>query len=360
MSGVPPIPQRSDSLQSAGDGGAAVSSANQEAVDDAELQPDLSSSQSDLALVEFEEPDFYRETLKRLQTFADSDQLCDVEIRCGSKSMKCHRVILASVSGYFRAMFMGEMLESRQSEINIQDIDENVMENIIRYAYNGKITIHIENVQSILYAASILQIESVSNACSDFMKDHLHPDNCVEVLAFAKLHNQEQLIKYTEDFFVENFVDVSQRPNFVTVSPDIMETLLSSDYLNLDNEIEVYEAVMRWIEDDRENKKNYLPSLISKIKLPLIETHYLMEKVAVNEMIRSSHDCRDLLEEAHYYHMYLGNLTTELRITERTRPRKSYAGKQTIRIYHKCEGTIENSVTRIAVWHHEACRAELG
>ena len=33
---------------------------------------------------------------------------------------------------------------------------------------------------------------------------------------------------------------------------------------------------------------------------------------------------------------------------------KAYAGH--IRIYHECEGRIEKSVTRIAVWHHEACR----
>ena len=27
-----------------------------------------------------------------------------------------------------------------------------------------------------------------------------------------------------------------------------------------------------------------------------------------------------------------------------------------IRIYHECEGRIENAVPRITVWHHEACR----
>ena len=26
-----------------------------------------------------------------------------------------------------------------------------------------------------------------------------------------------------------------------------------------------------------------------------------------------------------------------------------------IRIYHECEGMLEKSVTRIAVWHHNAC-----
>ena len=29
---------------------------------------------------------------------------------------------------------------------------------------------------------------------------------------------------------------------------------------------------------------------------------------------------------------------------------------QNIRIYHECEGRIEKSVPRIAVWHHKACR----
>ena len=26
-----------------------------------------------------------------------------------------------------------------------------------------------------------------------------------------------------------------------------------------------------------------------------------------------------------------------------------------IRVYHECEGRIENPVLRVAVWHHEAC-----
>ena len=324
MSGVPPIPQRSDSLQ--GTGSDLLMSLDNEEIIDVESQPDLSSSHSDLTTVEYVEPNFYQSTLSTLQTFANNDQLCDVEIKCGSKSLKCHRIILASVSGYFRAMFMGEMVESRQPVVNIQDIDENVMESIVRYAYTGKIMIDIENVQNILYAASVLLIENVANACSDFMKDHLHPDNCVEVHTFAMLHNQEQLIKYTQDFFVANFVAVSERPNFVTVSPDVMQTLIGSDYLNVANEIEVYEALMKWVESDRDNRKSYLPSLMAKIKLPLIETHYLMGKIATNELIKSSHDCRDLLDEAQYYHMYLGNLTPEVKLTVRTRPRKSYAG----------------------------------
>ena len=34
----------------------------------------------------------------------------------------------------------------------------------------------------------------------------------------------------------------------------------------------------------------------------------------------------------------------------------SILGGTDIRIYHGCEGGIEESVPRITVWHHEACR----
>ena len=30
--------------------------------------------------------------------------------------------------------------------------------------------------------------------------------------------------------------------------------------------------------------------------------------------------------------------------------------EDSIRIHHECEGWVEKSVPRIAVWHHEACR----
>ena len=31
-------------------------------------------------------------------------------------------------------------------------------------------------------------------------------------------------------------------------------------------------------------------------------------------------------------------------------------GGYNIRIYHECEGSIDKSVTRITIWHPEACR----
>ncbi|XP_060584738.1 kelch-like protein 8 isoform X1 [Ruditapes philippinarum] len=325
MSGTPPIPERVDSLQIDQLPSLPTSPPVTESDNNADSQGEDSLS-IEASIVDYETPNFFRDTYKTLNNFRDKGELCDVEIQCGQRSFKCHRILLASISGYFRAMFMGKMAESKQNVIKIQDIDENILENMIKYAYSGKVTITVDNVQGVLYVASILQIENVAHACSEFMKEHLHPDNCVQVHGFAMQHNREQLIRYTQEFITDNFNEVSKTPEFMTMSADVIDGIVSSSTLNVSREEEVFEAVMQWINHDKENRKQHLPRLLGKVKLPLISTHYLMNNVATNELVRSNLDCRDFLDEAKYYQMYIGNLLTDMTLSDRTRPRKSYAG----------------------------------
>ena len=129
----------------------------------------------------FEAKTHWKDSFKILYQMYENKELCDVEIVAGSKAFKCHRIVLACSSLYFRAMFMSEMAESRQDLITIQDIDEDAMQMLVEFAYTSKIKITTENVQPLLFAASILQVENVAEACASFMKSHLHPSNCIEV-----------------------------------------------------------------------------------------------------------------------------------------------------------------------------------
>ena len=55
-------------------------------------------------------------------------------------------------------MFTSEMAESFQSSVTINDIDETALQELIDFAYTSKIKLNVENVQSLLYASSILQV----------------------------------------------------------------------------------------------------------------------------------------------------------------------------------------------------------
>ena len=54
---------------------------------------------------------------------------------------------------------------------------------------------------------------------------------------------------------------------------------------------------------DPEERAVHLPALLVRVRLPLLTPQFLADRVATEELIRSSHKCRDLLDEARDYHL---------------------------------------------------------
>ncbi|GLD61791.1 kelch-like protein 20, partial [Lates japonicus] len=79
-----------------------------------------------------------RQTLEVINLLRKHRELCDVVLVVGAKKIYAHRVILSACSPYFRAMFTGELAESRQTEVVIRDIDERAMELLIDFAYTSQ------------------------------------------------------------------------------------------------------------------------------------------------------------------------------------------------------------------------------
>lgn len=275
---------------------------------------------------QFEAKSLMKDSFNMLHELYQNQELCDVEIKVGQKSFKCHRVVLVCASLYFRAMFKSEMAESHQDVVSIQDIDEDAMEKLIEFAYTAKIRITTDTVHPLLFAAAILQIDSVAEACATFMKSHLHPTNCIEVRNFAELHNRVELMRMTDQYILDQFNDVCCADDFLKISVKMLETYLASDHLNVDEESQAYEAVMKWIKHDVENRREHLTQLMACVRLPLLSMSYLMETVEKEELVRRNLECRDFLDEAKYYQMSQVSLVPDVNNSKRTRPRDSYAG----------------------------------
>ena len=58
------------------------------------------------------------------------------------------------------------------------------------------------------------------------------------------------------------------------------------------NLLEVFEAVMRWVKKDPDVRKKDLPKLLATVRMPLLTPQYLTDRVSVEELIRTSHECR--------------------------------------------------------------------
>lgn len=77
-----------------------------------------------------------------------------------------HRVLLAAVSPYFRAMFTSPLVESRLTEIRLEEVTPAVMDTVIQFIYTGEAGLSLDTAEDLFVAASRLQVMPLQDLCS--------------------------------------------------------------------------------------------------------------------------------------------------------------------------------------------------
>ncbi|NXE77341.1 KLH17 protein, partial [Cochlearius cochlearius] len=288
--------------------------------------------------------------------------LCDIVLHVGTKEIKAHKVVLASCSPYFHAMFTSkyisvapdEMSESRQTHVTLHDIDPQALEQLVQYAYTAEIVVGEGNVQTLLPAASLLQLNGVRDACCKFLLSQLDPSNCLGIRGFADTHSCSDLLKSAHKYVLQHFVEVSKTEEFMLLPLKQVLDLISSDSLNVPSEEEVYRAVLSWVKHDVDSRRQHVPRLMKCVRLPLLSRDFLMSNVDTELLVRHHSECKDLLIEALKYHLMpeqRGVLSNS-----RTRPRRcegastvlfAVGGGSLFAIHGDCEAYD----TRTDRWH---------
>ena len=270
--------------------------------------------------------------LNGLDGLRQSRTFCDVTLCVGDNEFACHKIVLASFSPYFNAMFSGELAESRQEKVAINGIDAAMLELLVNYAYTSMVLITKVNVQSLLSAANLLEVLPVRDACCHFMQGNMDETNCLGIHCFAEAHACVNLQEKAKTFTLDFFDDVWPQEEFLSLPQSKLIEFVSSDDLCVDNEEVVFNAVMRWLRHDEAAHGVDLHKVLEHVRLPLLSPYFLHDCVAAQNVIAKSAECQVLLEEAKTYHL-LQDRRAELR-TSRTRPRKA-SGTLTIRhAYH--------------------------
>ena len=93
-----------------------------------------------------------RKAFQVLNVMRQQDVLCDVTVKAGNREIRAHRVVLASASSYFYAMFTGDLSESRQDTIILKEIDTLALEKLVEYCYTSEVQVTEDNVQVYVFS----------------------------------------------------------------------------------------------------------------------------------------------------------------------------------------------------------------
>ncbi|XP_019616824.1 PREDICTED: kelch repeat and BTB domain-containing protein 2-like [Branchiostoma belcheri] len=217
-------------------------------------------------------PEYPRAVLKELNRQRKKGELTDVVLEVEGRSFPCHRAILISCSPYFRAMLTSGYAESKQDKITIRDVSKVVMATILDYAYTGCLQTKPDQVQAVMSAARLLQLDYVYSRAANYMKAHLDLSNCADVLMYADTLADSGLVESTEIYIASRFNKAVLQPSFLQLSLPRLQSLLNRDDLITQSEDDVVQAALKWINYNQAERSQHLPALCKTLRYPSISS----------------------------------------------------------------------------------------
>ena len=171
-------------------------------------------------------------------------------------------------------------MENDSSRIPIENVNPVILSLLVEYIYTCEITITQDNVVDIFICSKMLQFWEVTEACSQFIRNQIQPENCLGIKAFAKAQDDTDLISsFTDSYIFQHFAEVVKHEEFLELNKQDLIDFIASDKIVLESEDQVLDCILSWINKDRDSRSQYLPEFMNHVRLPFLSSHYLDTKV---------------------------------------------------------------------------------
>ncbi|XP_077307111.1 kelch-like protein 10 [Lithobates pipiens] len=222
------------------------------------------------------------------------DEFCDVTIKVDDAEFRAHKIILSVCSLYFRALLSGRWTEN--NVYHIPGISPDIMTLVLQYIYTNAVYINFDNAQALLMAAEQFNILGLQWRCSDFLIGQLCPENCIGIGRFSRQVHCPKLHEKSHAYIRHHFHEIaSTSKELLDLSLTEFEDLITKDDLVVKREEFVFEAVIKWIEHNPNDRRQYITTLLPKVRMALMRTRYLINKVMTNIHIQHNKECVNIV-----------------------------------------------------------------
>ncbi|XP_071965605.1 kelch-like protein 9 [Antedon mediterranea] len=226
-------------------------------------------------------------------------QLNDVVLAVDIKKIGAHKLVLSACSDFFRQMFTKDS-EDELFEYSLHGIEYETLSVLLEFIYTTKLHVSFNNVEELLKAADYLKINLAIEICCHYLNDNLCRETCLKTLSLiSNFENMPDIEEAACKVIATNFLFVTKSEDFNFLPYKSLLLLISRDDLIVDSELQVFEAVMSWINVD-DTRLKYALNLLENVRLPMIKPPDLVDHV--EPKILRFPLCEELLKEALHYH----------------------------------------------------------
>lgn len=162
----------------------------------------------------------YKESNYRLQEFDDFEKLLeseafsDITFVVEEKKIHAHKAILVSRSPVFQVMLQCYTKESQDNTLEISGMKYEVMKELLRFMYVGRVNDIDKQATELLKAADKYSVAGLKAMCETVLYKSLTIDNALEYLNLAAMCDAIMMKSRVIEFIASNLKDIVEKPEF--------------------------------------------------------------------------------------------------------------------------------------------------
>uniref|UniRef100_A0A667X5N0 Kelch-like family member 43 n=1 Tax=Myripristis murdjan TaxID=586833 RepID=A0A667X5N0_9TELE len=279
--------------------------------------------------------------LEELSKMRQERFLTDLELACKTKAFDVHKLVISSVSQYFREILAKDPGMKR---LELPSLSPLGLANVITFAYLGRVHMSLYTIGCTVSAAATLQIPQLLKMCMDFLLAELNVQTCVYIWNIAAAYGLLPVRDAARRFVLDNFMQFSETPLFTQLTLEQITAFLQDDALMLPSEVTTFQLAMKWL-DFEPTRQAHAAELLSHVRFETIPASELVSQIQPVARMMLDPQCHRLLVDAMNYHLlpYQQN-------TLQSRRTQVRAGQQTLLTIGGRPSITERALSREVLW----------
>ena len=245
---------------------------------------------------------FCVEMMKRLDIQRKNKRFCDVvlDVYNGEDQARfnAHRVVLCAASPFFYSALNNDTKESKEGLIRLEDMSKVAIEELLDYLYTGHVDVTQHNAFDLLKIADFLVIPSLKEVSSKFIIQSLSSSNCLMAYYWAVHYRCFDLQENARDLIYANFTRVVEHEDFLNLTISEVEEWISSDEIRVRGEEDVFQAIVKWAEQNGDGERKTFFELFRHVRLIYLSPNYVLNDILPHPLVTNDKACTDFVLDA--------------------------------------------------------------